>query len=127
MVALLQEAAFPPTSPEGWALLTLVVTSVANGVGIVWTYWTGRSSKASDALASVQTRLIEAAERREREANERADKREETANKRMEAALQGMAQLTQVTTELSTINKTMLEELRRANANYESLSRQRAR
>lgn len=127
---------FLPTTPEAWGFVTLLFTTLATAIGAGFKFWSDRriatanataaAAKATaDALTQAQMRLIEAAERREREANERADQREETANKRMEAALQGMAQLTQVSTELSTINRTMLEELRRANANYEALVRQR--
>lgn len=114
-----------PTSPEAWGFATLLVTTISGG--IAW-FFKGRAAQAkaaADALSVAQQRLIEAAERREREANERADKREEMANKRMDAALQGMAQLTTIVTELTNTIKVTTEEVRRANATFDAVLRDR--
>lgn len=115
----------PPSSPEAWGFATLVFTTLAGGVGYLVKSWsdrrvraeTAKAKEAADAaiaLAALQERIIVGAERRE-----------EGANRRTEAALQGLGQLSAVTTELSTTNKMMLDELRRTNANYESMLRQR--
>lgn len=112
-------------TPELIALVTTVFVTTAGGVGVAFKTWADRRIAAETAevkreqeitaaLAASQTARIDEAKTREKEANERADKREETANRRMEAALAGMAQLTQVVTEMSATNKAVIEEVRRA-------------
>lgn len=127
---------------EAWAILASVVTALTTGVGFLVKFFADRTiakqaqvakqaTDTADALALAQTKLIESAERREQEANERADRREETSNKRMEAAIAGMTSQSQVITDLTTTvrslaeqQKALLEEVRRGNGNNETLSRQ---
>lgn len=131
-----------PATPEAWGFASLVFGTVAGGVGYLVRRWSERkvdtinqeaaaaaaeksaeveaanriaatAALAASQLAESQQRLINAAERREVE-----------ANKRMDAALAGMSQLQLVTTELTQVNKAMLEEVRVANRNVENLARQ---
>lgn len=112
-----------PASAEGWAFYGLVFTTVSGGVGWLVNWWVGRkvaaanavakaSADAATATATLQQRIIDGAERREQE-----------ANKREMAALAGMTQLTNVTNELTMVNKITHEEVRRVNANCDILIR----
>jgi hypothetical protein len=121
-----------PQTPEAWAFVTLVFTTIAAGVGSIVKRWSDNRVSEANAeakiaaeiaavaadtaarLAAAQDRLIESAE-----------KREVAATARMESALQGLAQLTHVVTELTNINKVTLEEVRRANTNFETVIRDR--
>lgn len=131
---LVDQGVLPSTSDQ-WGFAALVVTSVAGGVAGVFGWLKSREARRVDALAESQAKRIEAAEQREREANERADKREEASNRRMEAALQGMTQLTHIVGEQTATMRqlgervmsldarlaTSLEETRKANGSIEAL------
>ena len=114
-----------PRSAEAWAFLTLIFTTATGGIGWAIKRWSDRrlaeahdeATRATDTatrLAATQERLIAAAERRELESGKRTD-----------AAIAGIARLTDIVTELSAISKTLAEEVRRGNQNAEYLMRER--
>jgi hypothetical protein len=119
-------------NPEALKLAGVVFTATAPGVGFLVKVWADRkiatankaAAAASDtatALAEAQRQLIISAERRETEANDRA----EAANQREAAAVTGMGQLAQIVTELTNVTKITQEEMRRANTNLEFALRER--
>lgn len=126
-LAFLQDAVqdLVPRSAEAWTFATLAFTTLCGGVGWTVKRWADRrlveataeakvAGETASRLALTQERLIESAERRELEANKRTD-----------AAIAGLARLTDVVTEMSATSKTLAEEVRRGNQNTEYLMRER--
>ena len=106
-----------PDSPEGWAFLTLLFSSLTTGG--IWkaaAWWFGRKDAAAVVERAEQTavweRYITHLELKEAQANEKLD-----------ASIAGMGKLTEATNELASISRPMLEEIRRIQESLRDLQR----
>lgn len=110
---------------EAWAFITLAFGTVASGIGFLVKRWSdSRIAVATSAATALATATAAAADAKDR-LIEAAERREMDANKRTDAAIAGLATLTSVTNEMSATMKALAEEVRRANANNEYLMRER--
>lgn len=102
-----------PTSPEGWAFVTLVFTTLTSGG--IWraaSWWSARKQAERDEHIKIWERYLAYVETKEAQANERLD-----------ASIAGMGKLTEATNELAGISRPMLEEIRRIQETLRDLQR----